>query len=330
MKQCPICRTTYNDEMNYCLNDGSRLENTNTDYDKMSDAQTIGFEKNKVPTEPNQIRPTAVSLFPRSKKSNTGKVLFIVAFVGLMFFGGLVYGLVSMIAEKNWNNKKQVYKPPSSAAPSNTPDVETNRSDGKLKVEISDRVKDNFGDSYLKCLITNTGDAVIVDPSFSLDLYNNDVKTGTLRGTAQLDYLKPGQTIPVWISLFGEKKFTSARYDETENLQVSDKDPEKLFPTLVFTNAKLSVETATSSYNGRLYQDKIFVVSGIVENQTYENISPDLFILYYDDKNEIVGINSTYPSSMKKGEKSTFESSIGKTSSFGTPGRFEIIAVNDR
>lgn len=330
MKQCPICRTTYTDEMNYCLSDGSNLNYLNSDSGNSSNEQTLSFEGPAVFTQPNRHQPTEMLTSPPKKKSQVGKFLLGGLVCVLIFFSALVYGLVSMISKINSNISRQTQPLQTNTPAINVPELEKVKPEGKLKVEVLDKVKDNFGDSYLKCLITNVGETVIVNPSISLDLYNNDVKTGTLSEKAKLEYLKPQQTVPVWISLSGEKKFTTARYDNDDSIEVSDKEFSELFPNLIYTNAKLSVEFGTSSYNFRSYQDKIFSVSGVVENQIYDTISPELFILYYDNQDEIVGISSTYPSTMKKGEKSSFEASISKTNSFGTPVRFEVIAVNDK
>ena len=333
MKYCPTCRTSYADEMNFCLNDGVPLK-FHGGTDNAPAEQTLRFRPaDNINTQPEKFQPTARMSAALPKKSNVGKILLVLLFVGLMFGGGIIYGVISALSKINSTRRNETFPSSNSASNQfkpiviNTPIFD--RDNGKMKVEILDRVKDNFGDDYLKCLITNIGEGVLVDPSFTLDLYNNDLKTGSLSGSSALKYLEPQQTIPVWVSLFGAEKFTSARYTEQTDLRVSSKKSAELFPNLIFTNANLTIEYGTSSYNARLYKDKLFVVKGVVENQIFDKISPQLFVLYYDDKNEIVGINSTYPSDMKKGEKSSFESSIGKTSSFGEPVRFEIIAVNN-
>lgn len=330
MKICPKCRATFTDELNFCLDDGVVLEPiivTNTNFDG---EDTVNFNKF---TNENAGRQTN-SPFPQNlpRKSNTGKIVAAVGIVGLLFVGGMIYGFIQVVSNIDFPQNRSGFpsKPP--ITPAITPFIkpETEKPTAKLEVEILDKVKDNFGDDYLKCMITNVGDTIIVDPSITLDLYEDDVKAGNLYGRSEMKFLKPQQKVPVWINLFAGKQYTSVRYDETKTQRVSDKTAEKLFPELIYSDAKMEIESANSSYNGRIYKDKIYAVSGIVENQSFDNISPQLFIIYYDEKDEIVGITSTYPSAMKRGEKSKFKASIAKTNTFGNPTRFEIIAVNDR
>lgn len=330
MKICPKCRATFTDELNFCLDDGVVLEPIIVDKRNFDGGDTANFKQF---TNENAGRQTNSPFPPQpTRKSNTGKILAAVGIVGFLFIGGMIYGLISVISNMDFNTNRSDFPSKPTITPTMTPFIkpETEKPSAKLKVEVLDKVKDNFGFEHLKCMITNVGDSVIVDPSITLDLYENDVKAGSLYGRSEMKFLKPQQTVPVWIDLFADKKFTSARYDETKTQRVSDKTSEKLFPELIYSDAKMEIESGNSSYNGRIYKDKIYAVSGIVENQSLDSISPQLFVIYYDEKDEIVGITSTYPSAMKRGEKSKFEASIGLTGTFGKPTRFEIIAVNDR
>lgn len=335
MKICPKCRNKFGDELNFCLDDGTSLETLTVDKINFEGQETASYEKLGRISAQNQQQPTIPQNFPNydrqmpPKKSNAGKILAGIGIVVILFVAGMIYGLISVISNMDFTNNSTSFTTPK---PIMTPIVKplTEKPKAKLEVEILEKVKDNFGLDYLKCMITNVGETVIVDPSINLDLYENDVKVGNLYGRSEMGFLKPQQKVPVWISLFASKKFTTAKYDESGLLRTSDKAVEKLFPVLIYKDAKIEIETGNSSYNGRIYKDKLYVVSGIIENQSYENISPELFIIYYDDKDEIVGIASTHPSAMKLGEKSKFSASIGKINTFGNATKFEIIAVNDR
>jgi hypothetical protein len=335
MKICPKCRTKFGDELNFCLDDGIALETVTVDKANFDGQEMASYEKLGRISSQNRQRPTNPQNFPNyaaqpsAKKSNVGKIIAGIGIVALLFVGGMIYGLITVISNMDFPETRPT---PSYPTPMMTPYIktETEKPTAKLEVEVLEKVKDNFGLDYLKCMVTNVGDSVIVDPSITLDLYEDDVKVGNLYERSSIKFLKPQQKVPVWISLFAGKKFTSAKYDKTKSQRVSDKTVEKLFPSLVFTDAKMEIETGNSSFNNRIYKDKLYVVSGIVENPTYENISPELFIIYYDANEEIVGITSTHPSAMKRGEKSKFSASIGKINTFGNPTKFEIIAVNDR
>lgn len=336
MKICPKCRNKFGDELNFCLDDGTALETITVDKVHFEGQETASYEKlGRISSQNQEPPPTIPQNFPNynarqpQQKSNTGKILAGIGIVVLIFFGGMIYGLISVISNIDFSpTPTPVYTPKPAATPWIKP--KTEKPEAKLEVEILDKVKDNFGLEYLKCMITNVGDSVIVDPSITLDLYEDDVKVGNLYGRTRMKFLKPQQKIPIWVDLFAAKKYTTVKYNGGGMLRTSNKTIEKLFPALIFKDAKLNLETANSSFNGRIYKDDLYVVSGIVENQSFENISPELFIVYYDDKDEIVGIASTHPSAMKLGEKSKFSASTGKINTFGKPVKFEIITVNDR
>lgn len=197
--------------------------------------------------------------------------------------------------------------------------------DAKQKIEVIGKVKGSFGNIYIKCMLTNTGATVITDPSVVLMLYKGDTKLDSVFGDAALKYLKPGASTPVWIKLHKYEDYTSA--------VVMEKNPhgmensERLFPTLKFT-AAMKVTTGISSYNDEPYKEKFFDVSGTVENEQYDKVTPELFVIYYDAKSQVVGVDSGRPPDLKRGEKAQFEIGAGETQLFGVPVRYEILAVD--
>lgn len=196
----------------------------------------------------------------------------------------------------------------------------------KLKVNVIGKVKGSFDRIYIKCMVTNTGQTVINEPSVALVLYKDDIKLDTVYGDAGLKYLKPGVTTPIWVRL-RDQDYTSAVFQENRSLRGID-NPERIFPELKFSDTAMKIETGTSSMNGQPYKEKFFTVSGVIQNELHDKVSPELFVTYFDSKNQVVGVRSGKPAELTKGEKTRFEVTAGETQLFGVPVRFEILTVD--
>lgn len=197
----------------------------------------------------------------------------------------------------------------------------------KLKVEMVGKATDRFGDNFIKCTVANMSDVVILDPYVRLTLYRNDVKLDTISGNASLKYLKPGATVPVLVSVGKHTDYTRAEIMEYEVIQ-SVKNTVDLFPEFNYLDAGMKIEIGESSFNGRRFKEKFYEVSGTIENDRYEKANPILFVIYYNAKDEIVGVEKASPPEIKKGEKVSFDVSAGETQLQGTPVRYEIVAVD--
>lgn len=209
------------------------------------------------------------------------------------------------------------------AAPGATPPPKRST----IKTEVVGKVKGSFGVTYIKCLLTNTGETVLTDPQVTLILYKNDIKLEPVYGTAGLKYLKPGETTPVWVELHGNEDYTSAVVEEKKHLQ-NIENYQKIFPELKFSDVAMKTEVGNSSFNDQIYREKFFTISGTLQNEQYNKVAPQLFAVYYNSKSEVVGVISESPPELMRGEKTRFEISAGETQLFGVPTRFEIIAVD--
>jgi hypothetical protein len=174
-------------------------------------------------------------------------------------------------------------------------------------------------------MLTNTGDTVIADPSVVLMLYKGDTKLDSVFEDAPLKYLKPGATTPVWVKLLKYEDYTSAVVLEKNPRGLENS--ERLFPNLKFA-AAMKISTGISSFNDQPYKEKFFDVVGTVENEQYEKVTPELYVIYYDAKSQIIGVRSGNPPDLKRGEKAQFDISAGETQLFGVPVRYEIVAVD--
>ena len=343
MKICPLCAKIYRDEMNYCLEDGEILRHSaasdhaeNTIQYNPAFAAPTGENKNQTDFSGGAAAhsgrtdmKTANLPAPESKFKRITAVLVIV-FVTLL--SAVIYGGFTFYrAVKNQvgiasNVNRNGLIIPGQRIPQAFPTTEY----GTLKVEVGERVKDNFGKDYVKCMVTNTGEKVVKKPSVKLTLYKNDVKIGDASGDSDLEYLKPEQTIPIWIDLSEkENKFTSAKVDETVKYEIAKKDAAILFPSLVYTDTKLTNDLRTSLLNFKPYKEMFYTVAGTVENRQSEKTDAKIYVIFRDKQGEIIGIDSTNPPELKKNEKAEFTASVGGMNLFGIPADYELIAVDD-
>lgn len=332
MKICPKCDRKYEDEMNFCLDDGSVL------YEN-SDA-TISFGLNVPPTTPfgertseSHERPTEILTAQNPKKSRFGIIIASVFAVLFLIVGVVGYGIFSA-----WSAVKDAAQTGSNVTASRTPAARKNvtfptppvKTD-QLKVEVLGNMKAGFNQTFIKCRVTNESDSVIKEPSVKLMLYKNDLKIGDTSGGSKLKYLKPGQSIPIWLDLSSkEESYTAARPVENAEYSIFDKDLKTLYPSLVYTEAKMTSKALTSLLNFRPYKEIFYEITGTVENREYDVVNADIYAIFYDANSEIVGITSTSPPELKRNEKAAFEASMGEKSLFGVPVRFELIAIDDR
>ena len=295
-----------------------------TDFHKLSDLEyrchhcrglLVRTSKSEQP-RPVYVEPEPIPVIETSPIF----VKFLVGMVVALFF--LV--LIGVLVNPKGRGISGVNSRPSGPLPYNVAQPPPGPA-AKIKAEVIGKVKGSFGRTYIKVMLTNTGDTVITDPSVVLMLYKDNTKLDSVFGDAALKYLKPGATVPVWIHLFKYEDYTSAVV--TERNPRGMENSERLFPTLKFT-AAMKTDTGISSFNGEPYKEKFFDVTGTVENDRYDKVTPELFVIYYDAKSQIVGVRSGRPPDLARGEKAQFDIGAGETQLFGVPVRYEILAVD--
>jgi hypothetical protein len=297
-----------------------------TDFHKLSDLEyrchhCRGLLVRTSSSTPPRPRPVYVEPEPiEVTEASPVFVKFLVGLVVALFFLILIGVLVNPKGKGSTGvNSSPVGPRPYNVAPPPP------GSGATQKIEVVGKVKGSFGNTYIKCMLTNTGSTVITDPSVVLMLYKGTTKLDSVFGDAALKYLKPGAATPVWVKLLKYEDYTSAVVME-KNPHGMEND-ERLFPTLKFT-AAMKITTGISSYNDQPYKEKFFDVSGTVENEQYDKVTPELYLIYYDSKSQIVGVDSGRPPDLTRGEKAQFEMSAGETQLFGVPVRYEILAVD--
>lgn len=334
--------------MNYCLDDGAVL------YSGSGSAQsdeTLAFGLNQPRETGNANHQTygqrdgeTANSFKRSEqpthvyqsKKSSHLGLIVASIIGgvLIILGVFAYTLVSRFRAMNDGNETNGSRTIAQSTPKSTKPkvfgIDTPETTDKLKIDIGDRVKGGFNETFIKLQLTNTGDQIIQLPRISLMLYKNDLKIGSVSAEPDLKYLKPNQTIPVWVSLFAKnKEYTAARIDEDAKYTVAPKEASLLYPNVVYTNAALSSEVGTSLFNFQPYKETFYSVKGTIENREYDLLKTKIYVIFYNDKSEVVGITNTNPPDLKRNEKAEFEASMGDKKLFGVPARFELIAIDD-
>jgi hypothetical protein len=338
MKLCPKCQKTFSDELNFCLEDGLAL----VEAEGHSPDQTLAFSqeptlqlryenqtnnKSEVVTKPHGVNRQNFP-YQQSRQPNLFLIFGTLFGLGLLTVAGAVGGYFYLRPKPPANigwYPTPVFSPPPKLSPTPTPKIENN-----LKVEILDKVTDGFGHKYLKCKVTNISEYVVDFSGLSLAFYQGEVKIKDASPFPELKILKPNQTIPVWVNLYDTDNYTSVKVKEPTIARPKTKPIEQIYPALEFSQTEMKGELGYMSVNFRQYRKIFYKVSGIVENPKDEKISADIYVLFYDENAEIVGISKTSASNLIKGEKTKFEVQEVETDMFGKPKTFEIIAISDR
>ncbi len=319
MKICPNCKTEYGDEMNFCLTDGSTLKDAARfsleDTVSLTDNATLEYKK---PQTAEQNKQTNLTDFGKPQKSSlkwvilSGVVGLILLFVGIVG-GGLIYLRYYVANDPEDYSRTPTRTPLQGFTPVRTPEAKSN-----IKIEILEKVKNNSGQSFLKCKVTNISESLARPFSMTLQFYKDDVVIKENAAFIKLKYLKPQQSVPVWVGLYGTENYTSVKVkDSGANYQIY-KPASQLLLDLNFTETKMMIAYSTS-----------YKVEGIVENQNYDTISPELYVIFYDEKSEIIGIETKRLNNLEKNVKTKFEATISDRDLFGKPKTFEIITVAD-
>lgn len=321
MKVCQICHSQYQDDLAFCLDDGSVL----VDLTEWQSEGTLILPENKIAysnTIPNRQATAGQNQITNAdnQRKTSNKFLWLVIIsillsIPILSIAGGFYYLRGITKSDN-------------AAVTKTPlPLSKEKAKPEIKVEVQNKVKGSFGKEYLRCLVTNISPKTVETSRITLSIYNNDVKGDSVWGETKVDLLKPNQSIPVWVDVTN-KKFTRAEYEGAMPLKISEKDESELFPKLIYTDVKMTNQTLTSMYNFRSYPEVFYKVKGIVVNNDYDNVKPKIYIFFYDENRQIVGISSAYPPNLKRNEKAEFEVQIGETQIFGKPKDFEVFAIS--
>lgn len=332
MKICQVCRSTYQNDQSFCFNDGSLL----VDFSDSANEATLNLPLEKLPTQVDYPPPTAGqnkftnpqnSPYPLKKKPNKTVWAAIILIILAIPVTAIVLGFYAINGFFQKDDENKITTNNSNSKPVSKTSAKLNeRKKGELKIEVQDVVKGSFGRKYLRCLVTNINEGTIKSPRVSLMLYKNDIKVGTVSGSSALEFLKPNQTIPIWVDI-SNKEHTRAEAEESQLFDIYEKDEKDLYPTVTITDAKMSQQTLTSLYNFKPYPEIFYKISGVVTNSDYDEIGIKIYVFYLDENKQIVGINSTSPPVLKRGEKAEFKADVGETNLFGKPTSFEVFAV---
>ncbi|MBX7172334.1 MAG: FxLYD domain-containing protein [Pyrinomonadaceae bacterium] len=331
MKTCPKCKSTFSDQLNFCLEDGAvliesqSLENENTlAYSQEPTLQLPFRQTNEENETVTQIQSGRQQFHQSPPRSNSGNIIAILFWIGVFLSFCVAGGFWYLFTER----RQHPVDPPNiygrSPSPVSTP---TPKAEDNIKVEILEKVTDGSGKKFLKCKVTNISEKAVELSFVGLSFYKGDVKIRDGAELPELRILKPNQTIPVWINLYGTDGYTSVKVKEPISTNPVRKPEAELFPQLEFSQTEMKAESGYMSVNFRQYKTTYYKVSGIVENPKDEKISPKIFVLFYDANSEIVGISSTSSVNLEKGEKARFEVQEVEAEMFGKPKTFEIIAI---
>ncbi len=215
-----------------------------TEFQKISDDEYLCRYCQGLLIRPKDEKTIKV-VYDNQPKTDAAPKIFVnpLLIVGGIFILGLIFALLSFVTKSSSPAMPVITNLPRQAA-LRTPLAIPTQLKGSLKTEIIGSVKGGFNFTYIKCLVTNVGESVVERPSVSLTLYKNDVKLDTVHGNLDLDYLKPGQSVPVWVNLFNKGNYTYAKVNENSMIRTADKPPDKLFPQLKYVDAEMRPKSA--------------------------------------------------------------------------------------
>lgn len=197
---------------------------------------------------------------------------------------------------------------------------------GKLKTEVIGKVKGRFGDTFIKCILTNVGDTVVPDPSTGLVLYKGDTKLDKLYGDGLKKFLKPGEKTTAFVWLTKHEDYTKAVVEENP-VQEGVTDGPNVFPDVLYIEDEMKIDKGTTVMNGRPMQENYYKIKGSVAYGALDPISLDIYVILLDAKGEVVGVLKASPPELSKGERGAFEVSAAQSQLFGTPVKYELRAV---
>ena len=145
MKVCPRCQKTYTDDnLNFCLEDGSVLTQANAASPPATDQVLIN--QTRMPSPPNQpgaqgswgSAPQQFSMQPPAKKGSKTWV-WVVGILGLLVLvcGGGMVGFFAWVASQDTNSRTN-YSSNGTAGPSPTATTTTNSTSGRTSVQSID------------------------------------------------------------------------------------------------------------------------------------------------------------------------------------------------
>ena len=334
MKICPQCERRFADEMNYCLEDGVTLVNLrlNEPSETLSYSKdpTLQYFNPKATKESEDSSGQNGTNFGQSFQPRQRPNVFLVIFGIFSVIGLILAGAIGgFLYVKSKSRPLETTSTPTSYSRNTSVNPPTPKTENNVKVEILEKVDGSFGGKYLKCRITNTSENIVSTPSITLSFYQNDVKIKDATETSKLKILKPNQSVPVWVNIYGVGKYTSIKVEEPVTARTVGQAEAQIFPEVDLSETKMKGEKAGLNYNFRDYIKIYWNVTGIIETAMPQKNSIVLYVLYKDENSEIVGIGETQMSDLKVGEKTKFEVSECEIDLFGTPKTFEIIAVNN-
>ena len=321
MKVCPICKKSFADDLNFCLDDGGLLvESESYESEK---TLSLSQEQTGQLSQQTQLRQQIITnqsslnrqLAP-SPKSHKSGFIFILSLGFLMILS--IVGSYLLLRPQPQPTEVIFHPPYYEGSPSPTPtQTPTPKPENYVKVEILGKGTNGRGNKFLTGKVKNISNKLVELWSIELNFYKGDVKIRDSYADLKLKILKPHQTIPIWINIY-DTDYTSFKVKEPISATPIHKPEAQIFPPLEFSQTEMKAKSG------------FYAVSGIVENSNDEKISGSFFVIFYDEKSEIVGIESTSFANLAKGEKTKFEVREYETDMFGKPKTFEVIAISNR
>lgn len=247
MRICPACKAIFDDSMNYCLEHGIDLVDAATleqdTIQSRTSEKTLELRNPISTQQQNATVPTVFAKKPQGKNSLLPVFLIVglaVLLIGAAAIGGALY---------LYNPKDDVViDPPRTPTPRTPPMTPTPTPEEvkKLNVEVVGTEDGSFGDKFVKVMVTNIANVVLEKPGVDITFYEKDVKVDTRSESLPIDYLRAGETYPVWVRILGLKKYDRMVAEQGGFTRISKKPLTDVFPDLAVTEKALTTEKKNS------------------------------------------------------------------------------------
>lgn len=330
MKTCPICNTVFDDSMNYCLEHGSDLvsvTNPTAGSLRVKTSEKTAEFRNLNSAESNA--PTYVQNYSTFGDARQKRRIFPAVMAGVLGLGVLSLAAAAAVIVLNWGewrtdegNQMGTSATPVAKTPTPAPMQQ-------VKAVLAGEETDSFKNKWVKCMVTNLTDRIIADPTVEAVFYDNDVKIDSTTATLDVKYMRPNETLPVWVRIPYQKKYNRIEVEaglrtKTETLRQSD-----IFLDVPVTPEALLIKQGVTLYNFRRFPEPYYTVRAVVENNTDTKLTPKANVIFYNDKSEVVGYYKGYVEAMEPGQKAKIDSSTANSQIHGKAARYELRLTRD-
>lgn len=327
MKSCPVCHAVYDDSMNYCLEHGTTLIDSRAeDLKELTNRDTAQFSGSAVNPYSKEtgknFGTTGNVTAARSDGKGFTLLLIGIGALVLLLAAGVVVGGYYIIQRSSSESNKNVALPTPRTVKTPLPKPEL----AQIRVDLTeDTATSQYGWKFRKALVTNQSTEIIPAPTVGFVYFKGDVRVDSTSEKVGIDFMRPGQTLPVWVRTDIGKDFDRITADTGESNKVAAKPADEIFAKVKVLEEKMTIASGTSLVNFKRVVEPYYKVSGTIENISNDKTSPKVFAIFYDADKSVVGFGSNSVDPLDANEKARFDISVSRNSIYGEAASYELV-----